>query len=218
MTFEPYKINHRTTSLFLLFHTWAGIQVNTQPKPHHAWCTVSNDHFQYLWRVWIPNFALTPSFYLPTERKNVSCTSNRTNIEFHVNLFRLLKLQIKSQAQDYDQRWAVCRIIKTRSYRIDNNWEDTNRNIYFLNYLFIYLFIHTGRQREAKAVVFQGASSKFRQATISFAMSVRPSVRPSVCPHGTTRLPLDGFWLNLIFGVFSKICRENSSFIQIRQE
>jgi hypothetical protein len=32
---------------------------------------------------------------------------------------------------------------------------------------------------------FLGAFSKLRKATISFVMSVRP--------HGTTRLPLDGF-------------------------
>ena len=36
---------------------------------------------------------------------------------------------------------------------------------------------------------------------ISFFMSVRTSV----CPHGTTRLPQDGFSLNLAFGDFSKI-------------
>jgi hypothetical protein len=41
---------------------------------------------------------------------------------------------------------------------------------------------------------------------------------PSVSPHGTTRLPLDGFSWNLIFEDFSKICRENSSFIKICQE
>ena len=45
-------------------------------------------------------------------------------------------------------------------------------------------------------------------------MSVRPSVRPSVCPHGTTRLPLDGFSWNLIFGYISKICLSNSSFVK----
>jgi hypothetical protein len=36
---------------------------------------------------------------------------------------------------------------------------------------------------------------------------------PPVCPHGTTQLPLDGFSWNLIFEDFSKICRENSSFM-----
>ena len=41
-------------------------------------------------------------------------------------------------------------------------------------------------------------------------MSVCLSVRPSVRPHGTTRLPLDGFLWNFIFECFSKICRENA--------
>ena len=47
-------------------------------------------------------------------------------------------------------------------------------------------------------------------ATINFVVSVRP--------HGTTRLPLDGFWWNMIFEAFSKICRENSGCIKIRQK
>ena len=42
--------------------------------------------------------------------------------------------------------------------------------------------------------------------------------RPSVRPHGTTLLTLDGFSWNLIFEYFSKICRENSGFIKIWQE
>jgi hypothetical protein len=53
------------------------------------------------------------------------------------------------------------------------------------------------------------------EATISFFMSVCLSVCLSVCssvrPHGTTRLPLDEFSLNLIFEYFSKICGKNSS-------
>jgi hypothetical protein len=40
----------------------------------------------------------------------------------------------------------------------------------------------------------------------------------SVCPHGTTRLPLDEFSLDFIFEYFSNVCRENSSFIKIGQE
>ena len=39
-----------------------------------------------------------------------------------------------------------------------------------------------------------------------------PPVCLSVCPHGTARLPLKEFLLNLIFQYFSKICRENSKF------
>jgi hypothetical protein len=45
-------------------------------------------------------------------------------------------------------------------------------------------------------------------------------VFPSDPPHGTTRLPFDEFWWNLTskFFFFSKIRRETSIFIKIRQE
>jgi len=49
------------------------------------------------------------------------------------------------------------------------------------------------------------------KVTISFIMSVCPSFRP----QRTTRLLLNGFPWNLIFEHFSKICRENSTFIKI---
>ena len=65
------------------------------------------------------------------------------------------------------------------------------------------------------------AIAKLRKATVSFVMAVCLSVClsacPSVRPHGTTRPPLDGFSLNLIFEYSSKICRENSSYIKILQ-
>jgi hypothetical protein len=41
---------------------------------------------------------------------------------------------------------------------------------------------------------------------------------PSVCPHGTLGLPMDGFLSNFIFKYFSKLCRENSSFSEIWPE
>ena len=45
------------------------------------------------------------------------------------------------------------------------------------------------------------------------------SLRPSLCPHETRRLPLDGFSWNAIFeGFFPKIFRENSSLVKIWQE
>jgi len=47
-----------------------------------------------------------------------------------------------------------------------------------------------------------GAFANLRQATINFAMSVRPSFRP----HGTTGLTPNGFSWNLIFQYFSKNC------------
>ena len=40
----------------------------------------------------------------------------------------------------------------------------------------------------------------------------------SVFPRETTRFPLDGFSLNVIFEYFSKICPEKSIFIKIWQE
>jgi len=40
---------------------------------------------------------------------------------------------------------------------------------------------------------------------------------PSVCSHGTTRLPLEEFSRNFIFDYFSKICPKSSNFIKILQ-
>jgi hypothetical protein len=58
--------------------------------------------------------------------------------------------------------------------------------------------------------IILGAFAKLWKATIRFAMSV--------CPHGTSQLPLDGFPWDLIFEYFPKICPENSSFIEIGKE
>ena len=58
---------------------------------------------------------------------------------------------------------------------------------------------------------FLGALAKLRKKRLRH-------VRPSVCPHGTTRLPLDRLSRNLIFETTSKLCPENSSLIKIRQE
>jgi len=49
-------------------------------------------------------------------------------------------------------------------------------------------------------------------------LSVRPSVRLSVHPHGTTQLPLDGFLRNLTFKYSVKLCEENSRLMKISQE
>ena len=68
------------------------------------------------------------------------------------------------------------------------------------------------------AILFLGAFAILRKATLHFVMSVCLSLRPSACPHGRTRLPLDGFTWNLVFVYFDKIFRENSSFIKIWQE
>jgi len=46
--------------------------------------------------------------------------------------------------------------------------------------------------------LFLGTLAKLRKATMSFVMSVRPSVRL----HATVRLPLDGFAWNLMLEYF----------------
>ena len=58
-----------------------------------------------------------------------------------------------------------------------------------------------------------GAFAKLRKATISFVLCVCLSVRP----HGTSRLPMDGFSWKFTFEYFSKIPWENSSFIKVSQ-
>ena len=48
---------------------------------------------------------------------------------------------------------------------------------------------------------------KIANATVGFIVSVRLSIRLSIRPHGTFRLPQEGFSWNLIFQYFSKICQ-----------
>jgi len=58
--------------------------------------------------------------------------------------------------------------------------------------------------------LFLGVFAKLWKVPVCFFMSV--------CPHGTTWLPLDGLWWNFIFEYLKKNCLENSSFIKIGQE
>jgi len=50
-------------------------------------------------------------------------------------------------------------------------------------------------------VEFVGSFAKLRKAAINF-ISVYPSVRPSVRPLGTTRVPLEGLLWDFIFEYF----------------
>jgi len=61
---------------------------------------------------------------------------------------------------------------------------------------------------------FLGAYTKLWKATISFIMSVCPSV----FSHGITPFPKDGFSWKLISEYFSKTCQENLSFLKIKKE
>jgi hypothetical protein len=60
---------------------------------------------------------------------------------------------------------------------------------------------------------FHGESLKTRVLASSC-----PSVRPSVRPHETVRLPLDGFFRKLIFKNFLEMYPENSRFVKMWQE
>ena len=71
-----------------------------------------------------------------------------------------------------------------------------------------YLCDRRGLLRLAHSIQFLSAFAKSLKATISFVISVRPSVRP----HVRTRPPLERFSWNLIFECFSKNCLEYSSF------
>jgi len=51
---------------------------------------------------------------------------------------------------------------------------------------------------------FLGAFANWRKGNICFVTCIRQSIHLSVSPHGTTRLPLDGFSWNLVFKYFSK--------------
>jgi len=83
------------------------------------------------------------------------------------------------------------------------------RSSRYLSWLYLY-----GNAQIYRVGDFWGAFAKLRKATISFLMSVRTSV----CPHRTTRLPLDGDSWNVTFEYFSKNCRQNSRLIKIWQE
>jgi hypothetical protein len=61
---------------------------------------------------------------------------------------------------------------------------------------------------------FLGAFAKFRKSTGSFILSLRLSIRP----HETIRLPQEEFSFSSVLEYNSKICQENSYFIKIWQE
>jgi len=61
--------------------------------------------------------------------------------------------------------------------------------------------------------IFLGTFAKLRKTTISFVMSVRPSVRMEQL--GSHWTDFHEIWY---LSIFSKVCWENSSFIKLWQE
>ena len=43
------------------------------------------------------------------------------------------------------------------------------------------------------SILFLDGFAKFEKRLLALCPLVRPSLRPSVCPHEATQLPLDGF-------------------------
>jgi hypothetical protein len=79
----------------------------------------------------------------------------------------------------------------------------------FNSHLFMNIFHLTGDWYAVFVNGCLGTFENFGKATLaSSCLSVRPSVRS----RATTRLPLNGFSLNLTFQQLLKICRENSRF------
>ena len=76
--------------------------------------------------------------------------------------------------------------------------------VFIIDAKWVYCAVRT----ESIYKLFLSAFAKLRKKKGLLASSYLP-----VRPHGTTRLPLDGFSLNLIFEYFPKICRENSNLI-----
>jgi len=65
---------------------------------------------------------------------------------------------------------------------------------------------------EVQSMFFKARSLNCEKRLLhSSSLSVKSPVCPSIRPHGTTRLSLDGFSWNLIFEYFPKICVGNSS-------
>jgi len=63
-----------------------------------------------------------------------------------------------------------------------------------------------------------GAFTNCEKRHLASSRLICPAVCLSARPHGMTWLPRGKFSLNPIFEYFSKICRENSKFIEVLQE
>jgi len=94
----------------------------------------------------------------------------------------------------HEDTWSPAENLNWNLSKIKQDYNPFDRNIRFYG---VDLSVIISR--------FLSAVAKFQKVTNSFFISVWPSGRPSVRPHGTTRLPLEGFSVNFIFEYFSKI-------------
>jgi len=128
----------------------------------------------------------------------------------------------------HKQKWllCLCNIVCGRrsnvSCKIHINFVNGRAKLFFplpliLNILHLcevtsqYLLI-SGVYLRTKDIL--DAFTKSQKVTISFTVSVYPSIHL----HAKTHIPLGKFSWNFIFEHFSKVCRENSTFIKICQE
>ena len=94
----------------------------------------------------------------------------------------------------------VCLVARSGKFKLICNWVV---NAFWFSSINIIAFLTTCELR--------GFINRLRQIKKSNFQSRH------VCPHRTTRFPLDGFPWNLILGCFSKTCRENVIFTKIWQ-
>ena len=96
-------------------------------------------------------------------------------------------------------------------------------NFFVRNYHYLLL----NNSAESRSRLLRGGSLKSRKVLLFsapyfrvFAKLWKATTRflKAVRLHGKILLPMNGFWINLIFEDFSKICRENPSFVKIWQE
>ena len=114
-------------------------------------------------------------------------------------MFRTVPLSIIGSFSLYTQEWYM-------SYRFaDNLRAGSGRNWFRPDLSSFCCFLDSLSIEVWSNLFLLGAFAKFRKASIGFFMSIRHSVRP----HGISRLPPDGFSLNLIFEYFSKSAEKN---------
>ena len=117
---------------------------------------------------------------------------------------QFLRTDIRSGSVRNCTIWGVERRMKTIYF-----WSSIS-NIF--EKMFWLLYFSLLKMLVNAVTVFFRSFAKLRKSKSSFDMSiclsVLPSFHSSICPHGTSRLPVDGFSWNVIFEDFSKILKK----------